>query len=360
MKSRVLFFGRFAGTEKPTGPEYFSEELIRNLHPQTGRVISYFFDGSQYPLFTKLFGIRKNSLPVEHYTLGIIPIIILLLLFRPVIVHILSFERAAELFTYFNRLFSYKIIYTAHGCIKEEDSRKENVPAELKRKNFLAELSILRGSDKVVCVSEEIKQIIASRYSYVKEFVTIPNGISIPPTESRDTQKIKNVFVYGRNDIRRRAITQYLQNSSLPGNLQLTIVDDEDYSLNYLLSERVLFRPVMPQNELISFLNTQDIYLNLSDYETFSLMSLQAMSCGVITILTETTGLVALLNKQEQLPYVYNAGNYEALTVIFNELETMSTEQTDRVRDYYISQAVLFSSGATADKYLTVYREAAI
>ena len=165
-----------------------------------------------------------------------------------------------------------------------------------------------RFYDKVVCVKEDVYQIIQEYTGQLKsKFVVIENGI--------DLEKIYTAASYSKNDISKAfasddilliQVSRFSKQKDqetvvralkyLPDNVKLLLVGDGDLKKNcedlvqeLKLSERVLFlglRMDVPQ-----LLKTVDISILSTNHEGFPLVALEAMASGKPLIASDVPGV---------------------------------------------------------------------
>ncbi len=72
------------------------------------------------------------------------------------------------------------------------------------------------------------------------------------------------------------------------GPLQETI---RDYVRDHCLEGNVEIKGLIPRDEMESFWENQDVFINLSDYEGTSLSMLESMAAGCVPVVTDVTGV---------------------------------------------------------------------
>ncbi len=297
----VVFLGRYSESEILSGPEktakriFFEHTKLNHSH-----FIQYFFDGRKYGIIRKLFGKEKAGIinNSEILTLGWFPILFKLLKLKPKIIHIITFERFAVLAIFCKILFKTKIIYNAHGIVTYENTELKKTPFLLRQKDRFCEKLFLKYSDTIIFYSENSINI-AEKYSKLNEAraVILSNGIDDAFSSSREKQKSKSenlrLVIHQQSELHSGSI-EFLNKclEKITSPIDIFIVGKEKSSgINPNASVKLNYIVKMTSKKLSEFYSDKDIFLSLNNYDTFSISTAEAMSAGLVPIVTEETGM---------------------------------------------------------------------
>ena len=172
---------------------------------------------------------------------------------------------------------------------------------------------LAQGADRIICASESERETLLKLYGVPDDRVTcIPCGVDTehfrPMSRSRVRRRLKLpakeslVLFVGRIeplkgiDVLLRAV------SKLEGEFRLLAVGGDgkeaarQAELRALvdelgIGERVSFRDAVPHDDLPLYYNAADVCVVPSYYESFGLVALEAMACGVPVVASRVGGL---------------------------------------------------------------------
>src|SRR5260221_7328668 len=177
----IIYTGRYTEGEILSGPEKTAKRIFE-LHSKYFKTafVQYFFDGSRYGIFKKLFG--KESKQINNnavlYTVGLFRYSFLLLSLKPDIIHIITFERFAVLTFFARMLRKFKVIYNSHGVIAYENEKIKKSGYFYSLKDKFCERRFLKKADKIILPGESTFYVLTKYYSIEKRKLEIvPNGI---------------------------------------------------------------------------------------------------------------------------------------------------------------------------------------
>jgi glycosyltransferase involved in cell wall biosynthesis len=332
-KPQVLFIGRYSASEQLSGPEKYAKRIAQQYATANGNVtfIQYFFDGTKYGFFKKLFGketvIAEGS--VELVTAGLFRLIGAVRKVKPGIIHIITFERFAAIALIYKIFGKAKVIYNSHGVIAYENTAIKKCSSFYRLKDKIAEWMLFRYADKIIFPSENTMDI-AEGYFELNErrCMILPGGIDdeFKKENKRETESgaalncvVMNTSEYSKSGM--DFLQKIIDNCSNNMNLYLIGKKYEVSSANPAF--KITSVDKMNAAELSAFYANKHVFLSLNSYETFSLAAIEAMSCGMIPIVTSNTGMSRYILHGEN-GYIIEYGKTEQIMSILNELANNS------------------------------------
>lgn len=326
----MVFLGRYSESEILSGPEKTAKRIFfEHTRMNHSYFIQYFFDGNKYSVLKKLFSKEKagNINNSEILTLGIFPLLLNLMKLKPEIIHIITFERFAVLAFFCKILFKTKIIYNAHGIITHENTELKKTPFLLRQKDRFCEKLFLKNSDVIIFYSE-ISIDIAEKYFKLNEAkaVILSNGIddvfSTSTIRQKSAGETLRLVMHFRNELH-AGTTEFLNKclEKLTNGAEIFIVGSEKGSgLNPNTGVKINFVDEMTSRKLSEFYSDKDIFLSLNNYDTFSIAAVEAMSAGLVPIVTKETGMSRYIWDGEN-GFTVKYGDCGKLAEIMNNLQ---------------------------------------
>lgn len=364
----VVFFGRFNESEILSGPEKTARRLFeRYSRYSKGTFIQYFFDGREHSAWQKLFG--KLKMPSANdsnvYTMGLFRIYAFLLKEKPGIIHLAAFERFAVILYLYKMFNNVKIIYNSHGLITHENAVVKKVSYFKRLKDRFAEKIFLKYSDKIIMPSEMVLDLAEVYYNLnEKKVVFLPNGIDSEFAETTRSERINTqmkAVVILKNEFSRsgaKFLSDWLEAERGDIMFQLyiigspQIVDLQDFP-NITLVEQM--RP----QELTLFYSDKDIFLQLNDYETFSIAAAEAMASGLIPVVTKNTGLSRYIDSGSN-GYIVEYGNISELDAVICKIKEAAPRERSLI---LVNARKIYNElnwNAVYEMYSNVYKELAV
>lgn len=327
---KLLFVGRYNDNEILTGPEKSAKRIFAEQAKRSeSYFVQYFFDGNRHPLIKKLFGYEEKIIHGKSkiITAGLIRFIFLLLKLKPEFIHLITYERF-YVTVFFYRLFrKVKIIYNVHGVIVYEQSLQSNKGFLYGLKNRICENIYFNQSDCLIFLSK-LSLKFAKKYYKIKESKVkfIPNGIDIKFHEAFSGKKFNNdkhlKLVFCGDISRKEKGLDFLLEAlkDLKFNAVLYVISGHfDISKYYSDKLEIFISQKMETEKLAEFYKDKDIFISASSYEQFSIAAAEAMSAGLIPVLTSSTGLSELIHDGEN-GWIFNYGDKKSLIRILDEL----------------------------------------
>lgn len=315
---KVLLVGRYNDSDSLTGPEKFANRIYHSIKNNHDVIFAdYFFDGSKYGLKQKLFG--KLTVLDNVFKFGLFKLFFFTLKFKPEVIHILNYERFACIVCFASLFFNTKIIYTAHGLISYEDKFFNNPSSTLKLKNLITEKILFRFSNYIIFVSTFLESLVLKYNKTIKsKTYIIPPGV--------DKEFYGREVVTHQNDILEIVTFEYHPSrfkgisllisalNELDLNDFLTVLSDNSNII--VLNHKSI---VLKKNDYESYkrlLKNKDVIVCLSEYDTFSLFTAEAMCSGLIPIVSENTGVKDYISNGENGFIINNFNKNELKNIL--------------------------------------------
>ncbi len=342
----VLFAGRYNDSENLTGSEKVAKRIFHlHIKNEEAVFVQYFFDGSKYSLFKKLFGkdIKTVNEGSNIITLGLFRILFIPFTYKPTVIHIITFERFAVLL-YFYKIFSKtRFVFNIHGIVTFGNYKLKNLAPYYRLKDKFCEKIFLKFSDIIVIPSAKYIALAKKYFIFKEDKVKIvPNGCdfefsNVMRSEIHDPKlNISLLFdKIGINDS-----INFINDTLKKIGKKVDIFEIRGTANNTINNNRIINGKVfvrMDTEGFAVFLGKMDIFLSLNKYDTFSISALEAMAAGVVPIVTEDTGLSKYIENGKN-GFIIQFGESDKLEEIINSLHA-STELrmniSNKARDIY-------------------------
>ncbi|MFZ1322525.1 MAG: glycosyltransferase family 4 protein [Ignavibacteria bacterium] len=325
MKSpKIVFLGRYNQSEILTGPEKVAKRIFFDHTKENSSVfIEYFFDGTKFNIFKKIFGSEKvtevNSSPV--FRKGIFSLLKFLFLNKPDIIHIITYERFCLTAVLYKFLSNVKIIYNIHGIVAYENSDLRDTKALYKKKDEYAESKLFKYSDLYLFLSDQSIQTAENYYHITESKIRmIANGVDID--FHKDIQPEKDIekefkIVFSGDPLRKEKgydlIKEVFYELNFPFRLYL-LSNQKIYKENFIIN----LKP-MDTNTFAEFLSDADIIISSADYEPFSMTVTEAMSSGAVPVVSKETGMSRYI-KECGNGFIFDTKNPDELKLILTKI----------------------------------------
>ena len=324
---RIVYLGNYNQTEKLSGPEKGAKRLFHQskLCGHDPVFLEYYFkDYEDCNFLKRLFGFNIIKNDPKVIRAGIFRTIFFIMTFRPHIIHIVTYKRYIIAILFLKLLFKSRIVVTFHGIMKYEINKSR---IKQKRydiiKDLLLEKLFITKSDLLVFLSYVQLEMIKKYYKIYNEKVAIiPNGIDEvffnKKKQINRTNKLKIVFYNGFSHEVKGVnilfeIMSHIQNKNVEVFLLGNVPAGTTTSYTHVA--------MLSVNELSKFLSDKQIYINIAEYEPFSLMAVEAMASGLITIVSDRVGMKRYIHHGEN-GFVFNYHDkYQLLSILNSILE---------------------------------------
>jgi Glycosyltransferase len=363
---QILFIGRYNESEELRGPEKVARRIADEMVALGSQVYfyEYFYSGELYGYWTKLFGILniQNSAGLQLRRVGLFPFIFLLLRRHYDVVHIITFERFAVFALFLKPFMKTSIAYTVHGIVQHQHTNfGSSAKRSLKIKDHISEFLFFKFSDLLFFLSDQSVSIASKYYRIPKEKVVIvANGIDEIFYEMKKREKsgrvdVAVVFV-GDPKRPEKGFDFFLR--ALERCTRRTEV--------FVICENPPLVPVRTMNGLdiyyvrkmetqkyVEFLADKDVYVSASSYDQFSIAAVEAMSAGLVPIVTRETGMSRYI-EQGVNGYVIAFGDIQQLAQTL-DLLIADSGLRNKLSSNARSAVSMLSWRSIAEEYLKKY-----
>lgn len=213
------------------------------------------------------------------------------------------------------------------ALMKNLVARDESEKEDLKR--IESEISLVKKADKIISTSTQDAKYLATLYNCsASKVAVLTPGIDLKTFSPQDKIKAKQIvgadkdhkiilFVGRIEPLKGIDVLLYAMKILLENNPQMRLclwilggdVERKSNELRRLeqlrkllnISTGVTFVGRKHQSELPSYYNASEIVVLPSHYESFGIVALEAMSCGVPVIATDTAGIAGLFDEESVL-----------------------------------------------------------
>lgn len=320
---KVAYLGRYEEGEIISGPGNVARKIFEECCKANEAVfITYFFDGRKYSALKKLAAYEEVASQSGSRVIraGLLRILRSLYSFKPDVIHIVNFERFAVAALLYKFLRRVKVIYTVHGVAAYEDRHFRNTDASYEARDRRIESLLFSRSDVIVFLSEQTLKIAEENYRIDRSKVKIlPNGVEadFPVDGTRNFDQSELLIVSpggeGRKEKRAAELAQALSSLGFPFKLFLLGSADEKAEGN------IIHVKPMSKRGLAEFFSYRHIFISNSGYEPFSVTAVEAMSCGLVPVVTSDTGMNRYIRNGVN-GYVFQSSDYGKLLRILSQL----------------------------------------
>ncbi len=329
---RILFAGRYNRSENLSGPEKVAKRIFGECTLSDSTVFAeYFFDGRKYSYFKKLFGkelvTEINGSAV--YKFGLIRLFFILFKYKPSVIHIITYERFALIFYIYGIFRNVKIIYNVHGIILYENTFLRDTGKLYFYKDKFCENIFIRYSGKLIFLSERSVSNAEKFYKLDNDRISIiPNGVDKVFSELSKQKTInrsgplKIVFAgdHSRKEKGLEFLKDALKETEFEAELYL-LGNFTDMETERIKNINLYFSEKMETEKFALFLRDKDIFVSSSYYEQFSITTAEAMSSGLVPVVTIETGISSLI-KDGYNGFIFSYGDIDCFTGIIRSLNS--------------------------------------
>jgi len=203
--------------------------------------------------------------------------------------------------------------------------------------NFIMNI-LLNFFDKIIVNSNYIVNELENR-GFVNNEITVAHHFirqNDLKFNEENTRKKQIVFVGGVNtsNLERKGLRFFLETSKIINNYEFICAGRIDYSLNEYLKDfpLVKFTNYIPEDELIDLIKSSSIILQPSLHEAFGLAVVEAMSFGVVPIISHNScGLVEVAGK-----YAYYIEDFVSVQSLILSIEKTANLAYRRDMSFFV------------------------
>jgi glycosyltransferase involved in cell wall biosynthesis len=220
-----------------------------------------------------------------------------------------------------SKIFKKPYLLTVHGS----DILENFVPTHIAhRRKHHRDLGLLRA-ERIICVSQHLKQVLMAQGMCQQKIVVIPNGIDTKLFSPSDNSNSKCDIVFVGNLIELKGIDLLLQAfrqiSGSGLNVHLKIIGEgilkrELHSLaNQLgISDRVHFLGPIENSVIAKIIPTAKLLCLPSRQEGFGVVLIEALACGVPVVGARTGGIVDIITSDD-IGFLFEPGDANDLAL---------------------------------------------
>lgn len=325
---KIVFLGRYNTSEKLNGPEKFAKRLFQEISSRNSDsiFIQHFFKGSERTFIKRILGKEGIVLEQRIYKYGILRLFMFLVKEQPDIIHIVTHERFIIPVFIYRVFLKSRIIITHHSIVKSElDNSMKRIKKYSRFKDLLFERLSYKCAHTHVFVSEMLYSKSEKYYSFnKKDVIIIPNGVDeIFHNNNRlsgHKEKLKILFYNGFGNIFPRGLNSIINalNKVNPKKLfELIVLGDLDAAASPEFNLTSVNQ--LDSDELAKLMCETDISLKSNEFDSFSMMTLEAMAAGMIAIVSTNVGAKEYIRNGKN-GFIYDKDNQYELVKLINEI----------------------------------------
>jgi glycosyltransferase involved in cell wall biosynthesis len=216
----------------------------------------------------------------------------------------------------------------------------------------------------ILCISEGVQKDFLSAVK-VKPALThvVHNGVNLSrfpqvPKAFPNNNKVFKLGMVGRLVAQKDIKTLINLISILDDKFELHLAGDgelraelEEYTANIGVTQKVHFHGQI--DDIPTFLNPLDLYVQSSNWEGFGLSAVEAMAAGLPCLATNVNGLNNVVDEQ----YLFEVGDAQYLAGLVQKFSD-SPALYNQAANYAVNQANKFSIVSTAIEHTQIYKAA--
>lgn len=224
--------------------------------------------------------------------------------------------------------------------------------------------SMLKTLDIVGFRNKPARESFISKYGNLKNTFIASSGVDVSfirNASAKNFDKEINSFIYVGMLIQRKhpkELVTALATSYGEKNFCVTFVGDgdergaiqEEYK-KHNCTGKLLFTGRIDREKIIDYLRKADVFVMISDHETFGLVYLEAMAMGCITIASRGAGVDGIITHGKN-GFLCEQGNADELADIISSIRKMSHEKLCAISQMAVETAKSYSDSNVALRYL--------
>ncbi len=225
--------------------------------------------------------------------------------------------------------------------------------------------AVYQSAKLVIAVSEALATILKDKFG-VSKCTVLPNFINVERFQYYDSKKSNSRFISvgdliecKRFDIQIKAISELIKQGYL--DVKLSIVGDgslrnklEKLTSALGLNKNITFTGPLTSKAVSQAMQAADFLLLSSDFETFGIVLIEALACGLPVISTKCQGPIDIV-KEEVGILVEKNNILDMVNAMKKLLDTPSLFDRSKIRQYAVSK---YSSTVIVKQLEQLYQEA--
>ncbi|MCF8260727.1 MAG: glycosyltransferase family 4 protein [Melioribacteraceae bacterium] len=342
MKS-LLIFGRYHSKENLVGSEKLVKRYFENWPRSEYEVIfiDFFFGYKLSILADKLFGREnlqkgKNAVFVR---LGLVRIIQLILNKKPKSILVTGLEGYATAAIFAKLFVEVNIFYLVNGLYRFE--LKESMWGKdrwfFKLKNKILESLLIHKADKLIVMSDSVKQQLSDIYK-IKLTKVLLHKLGVDevffslPLKNKISKEFQIIYTggHGRELKGFSFLIEVLNELRFPVQLSIcgpveSVANFEDDCAKFGSHISYKYLGFLNAYQLAEAYNDQNLFILPSKYETFSIATLEAMAAGLTVIVSQSAGASRFVVNGEN-GILFEFGDNKKLAAILKDLHQNAME----------------------------------
>lgn len=222
-----------------------------------------------------------------------------------------------HLFIPFCKILHRKIVYIMHGCLDLEYAMNNN---QTNKRGLINEKILLINADKILCVSKPYAKFISNHYPYLQNKIGfLTNGIDWSMLQhyeenSGKVKKDQNLIILmggGRVTKRNLQVCQAVEKLNLEEQTHFKVEvygNFEDFDDSKAISSIpcVEFKGTVPSANLLERLTKSFLFIQNSEFESFSLGVIEALCCGCNILITPQVGAIDIIPGIKDTDLIHN------------------------------------------------------
>lgn len=199
-----------------------------------------------------------------------------------------------------------------------------------------------------------------------KEFFMCPSGVPVEYiTKAREFKEPISRFIYVGTLMKRKypeVLIPAIKNVFKNDSFSLTYVGD-GANLNRIVKvakkndsiKNINFAGRIPRHEVTQELDKAEVFIMISEIETFGLVYLEAMARGCIVVASRNEGMDGIIEDGVN-GFLCEAGNEVELSSIILKIRNMSSEELNRMSQKGIETAHNYTDSKVAKDYIDTFK----
>ena len=191
-----------------------------------------------------------------------------------------------------------KVVYLMHGYNKME-YEINNIPLSA-RKLEKVESQILKEADKIICVSKIFADYMKKQRTDIADKIDfVSNGVAYKKYKKRSTKKDMYTIISVGGGIRIKNnldVCKAIEQIDNSQRIKFIVIGPKKQDGNLISKyEFVEYYEQLPHDEVIKKMQTSDLYIQNSYFDTFGLSVTEAIEAGCQVLISKDIGAISIL-----------------------------------------------------------------